>query len=176
MRARHARGDDHHMTPSSAAAAAAAIGPGLDEPALRDAARVAERIALDEAAAAAARDEYREQGLPRLQQEIPFDLQPDELVHAHRAAALLERSSPDPDAHAEPSPGALWVTSRRLVHAGSVPTELPLDDIEEMAVAVGRLLLVRLRDGSGFAVETDQPRLLRVVLAAAIEVVRQTGR
>jgi hypothetical protein len=57
-----------------------------------------------------------------------------------------------------------------------VPVELPLDDIEEMAVAVGRLLLVRLRDGSGFAIETDQPRLLRVVLAAAIEVVRQTER
>lgn len=154
---------------------AAATGLPLDEPALRDAAQVADRIARDEAAAAAARDEYRAQGLPRLKPEVPFELQPDELLHAHRAAALLEHSPADSDA-AEPGSGALWVTSRRLVHAGPTRTEVLLDDIEEMAVAVGRLLLVKLREGSGLAIETDQPRLLRVVLAAAIETMRQSER
>ena len=155
---------------------AATIGPSLDEPALRDAAHIAERIALDEAAATAARDEYRVNGLPRLSSEVPFDLEPDELVHAHRAAALLEHSSADSEARPEPGSGALWVTSRRLVHAGPTPTAVRLEDIDEMAVAVGRLLLVRLRDGTGIAIETDQPRLLRVVLAAAIEVARQSQR
>lgn len=171
MRQTHPRRDDRRVTPS-----AAAIGLPHDDPALRDAARVAERIALDEAAAATARDEYRLHGLPTLSSEVSFDLEPDELVHAHRPAALLEHSSVDSDAHSEPGSGALWVTSRRLIHAGPSPTAVRLEDIDEMAVAVGRLLLVRLRNGSGLAIETDQPRLLRVVLAAAIEVARQSER
>jgi hypothetical protein len=171
MRETHPHRDDQPMTTP-----AAAIGLPLGEPALRDAAQVAERIALDEAAAAAARDEYRARGLPQLPPDVPFDLLPGELVHAHRAGALLERSSAESDPPAEPSAGALWVTSRRIVHAGPSLTEVPLGDIEEMAVAVGRLLLLRLRNGSGLALETDQPRLLRVVLAAAIEVARQSKR
>ncbi|MEO8510171.1 MAG: hypothetical protein ABI534_02915 [Chloroflexota bacterium] len=157
-------------------ASRAAIGLPIDEPALRDAARVSERIALDEAAAEAAREGYRVHGLPRLSPEGALDLEPDELVHAHRPAALLEHSSADSDSHREPGFGALWVTSRRLVHAGPSPTSVRLEDIDEMAVAVGRLLLARLRNGAGLAIETDQPRLLRVVLAAAIEVARQSER
>ncbi len=41
-----------------------------------------------------------------------------------------------------------------------------------MAVALERLLLIRRRDGSDLAVEVDQPRLLRVQLAAAVAAER----
>ena len=46
-------------------------------------------------------------------------------------------------------------------------TRLHLTDIAESAVALERLLLLDLADGSDLAIEVDQPRLLRVQLAAA---------
>ena len=45
-------------------------------------------------------------------------------------------------------------------------------EIDEMAVALERLLLIRLRDGSDLAIEVDQPRLLRVQLATALAASR----
>jgi hypothetical protein len=53
-------------------------------------------------------------------------------------------------------------------------TEVPLGEIDEMVVALERLVLIRLRDGSDLAVEVDQPRLLRVQIAAAVAAVRAT--
>jgi hypothetical protein len=51
------------------------------------------------------------------------------------------------------------------------PSEIAveLDDIDEMAISMGRLLLIRLHDGSNWAIEAEQPRLLRVQIAAVLE-------
>ena len=63
--------------------------------------------------------------------------------------------------------GDLYLTSRRMVHVGESSREISLDAIEESAVSLERLLLLDLTDGSDTAIEVDQPRLLRVQLAAA---------
>jgi hypothetical protein len=41
-----------------------------------------------------------------------------------------------------------------------------------MGIGLERLVLIRLRGGSDMAIEVDQPRLLRVQLAAAIAAQR----
>jgi hypothetical protein len=90
-------------------------------------------------------------------------LDDDELVHAIRRSALLEQGD-----GAMPLGGSLYLTSQRLVHVGSEASrEVRLDAIQETAVSLERLLLLDLSDGSDLAVEVDQPRLLRVQLAAA---------
>ena len=66
-----------------------------------------------------------------------------------------------------PVGGTLYLTSDRLVHLGQERHEVELGDIEETAVALERLLLLDMTDGSDMAIEIDQPRLLRVQLAAA---------
>ena len=94
--------------------------------------------------------------------EAPFSLLDNEILHAVRASALLEdRQS------ALPQGGTLYLTSQRLIHAGQSPREVRLADITETGVALERLLLVDLADGSALAIEVDQPRLLRVQLASA---------
>ena len=66
-----------------------------------------------------------------------------------------------------PKGGSLYLTSQRLVHVGEASREVSLDAIQETAVSLERLLLLDLTDGSDLAIEVDQPRLLRVQLAAA---------
>jgi hypothetical protein len=66
-----------------------------------------------------------------------------------------------------PVGGTLYLTSRRLIHAGEQVSEVPLATIEEMALALERLLLIRLNDGLDLALEVAHPRLLRVQIAAA---------
>jgi hypothetical protein len=66
-----------------------------------------------------------------------------------------------------PLGGTLHLTSRRLIHVGEQVTEVPLTTIEEMALALERLLLIRLNDGLDLALEVSHPRLLRVQIAAA---------
>ena len=144
----------------------------VDEPAVRDAAEIAARIEADEAAAARARDEYRIQGLPELETDAAAGLRPDEQLHAMRGTAVVERSSISGETNG-PSVGGLWVTSLRLICATAEPMSIALEDVDEMTIAMGRLLLVRLADGSSLTIETDQPRLLRVQLAAAIEARRR---
>jgi len=51
--------------------------------------------------------------------------------------------------------------------------EVDLEHINDMAVAMERLLLIELDDGSDLAIEVDQPRLLRVQLAAARAAARE---
>ncbi len=63
--------------------------------------------------------------------------------------------------------GDLYLTSRRMVHVGESSREINLVAIQESAVSLERLLLLDLTDGSDLAIEVDQPRLLRVQLAAA---------
>ena len=83
-------------------------------------------------------------------------------MHAIRHAAILEEG----DA-ATPRGGDLYLTSRRMVHVGKSSRDISLDAIQESAVSLERLLLLDLTDGSDLAIEVDQPRLLRVQLAAA---------
>jgi hypothetical protein len=149
-----------------------------DEAALRDAEKIADRIASDEAAATEARQAYQAAGLPVLEPDgAGAFLQPGEVLHAVHESALLE----DPgwtDRATHPRGGTLYLTSERLVHTGVESSELSLAAIDEMGIGLERLVLVRLRDGSDMAIEVDQPRLLRVQLAAAIAAqrARETAR
>ena len=135
-----------------------------DAAALRDAAAIAERVSADEQAADAERARLVDGELPDLSTQLDDALQlaGGELVHAIRHAALLDEGEA-----ATPTGGSLYLTSNRLVHVGASSREIRLDAIQESAVALERLLLLDLTDGSDLAIEVDQPRLLRVQLAAA---------
>jgi hypothetical protein len=145
----------------------------IEGAAVRDAQNIAARIAEDEAAADEARQAYQANGIPTIEPDASAEalLKPGELLHAVHASALLEEA-PILDEVAQPRGGTLYLTSERLVHTATEATELPLVDIEEMAVALERLVLIRRRNGSDLALEVDQPRLLRVQLAAAIAAER----
>jgi hypothetical protein len=146
-------------------------------PALRDARSISARIAEDEVQADEARQRYQAEGLPTLEPDDAFAAlrQPDETPHAVHGSALLERGTGVADG-TQLAGGTLYLTSRRLLHAGAQLTEVPLTAIEEMAVALERLLLIRLSDGSDLALEVEHPRLLRVQIAAAKGAARATGR
>ena len=154
--------------------------PATDgEAALRDAERIADRIASDEAAANDARQAYQAEGLPVLEPDGAAGafLQPGEVLHAVHGSALLEDAGWTNRA-THPRGGTLYLTSERLVHTGVESSELSLAAIDEMGIGLERLVLIRLRDGSDLAIEVDQPRLLRVQLAAAIAAqrARETAR
>jgi hypothetical protein len=139
--------------------------------ALRDARAIAERVAADERAADAERERLAREPLPVLaaHAEQVFQPWPDEEIHAERRAAMVERSQAAPL-----SGGTLYLTSRRLVHVGNEAVlEIDLERVADMAVALERLLLVELTDGSDLAIEVDQPRLLRVQVAAARAALRE---
>jgi hypothetical protein len=99
---------------------------------------------------------------------------PDELLHAvHPETRLRADASGVTEADGR---GTLYVSSHRLVHAGQSVTEAALAAIEEMAVALDRLLLIRLTDGSDLAVEIDRPRLLRAQIATALAAAREQAQ
>ncbi|MEK6191886.1 MAG: hypothetical protein AABM41_06130 [Chloroflexota bacterium] len=148
-------------------------GPQPESAALRDARAIATRVTEDEAASDEARRRYQTDGLPVVEPEAGFAplALPGEVLHASRENALLERTlidAPEP----LPQAGTLYLSSERLVHVGTDATSIPLGEIEEMAVALERLLLVRLHDGTHLAIDTDRPRLLRVQIAAALVATR----
>jgi hypothetical protein len=145
------------------------LPPLQREVGLRDAERISDRIARDEAAADAAREAYRSEGLPVLE-DLAGDLEPGERLHAVHRMAMLELRSSE-----LPLGGTLLVTSRRLIHRGAELLAWPLGDIEEMSVALERLVLVELANGTDLAIEVDTPRLFRVQLAAAIAALREAG-
>jgi len=166
------------VTPSNTAADAvheAAAATPSDATSVRDAQRIAERIVRDETLADEARERYRTVGLPELEPSALLGmLNPGERLHAVHRMAMLEvgwrgATGADPNL---PHGGTLYVTSQRLVHRGTKEGTWGFGDIDEMAVALERLLLVRMRDGSDLAIEVDQPRLLRVQLAAALAASR----
>lgn len=120
-----------------------------------------------------ARQLYQVEGLPVLEADADFAAlrQPDETPHAVHGSALLEFGTASGRA-TQLQGGTLYLTSRRLVHAGQQLTEVPLTAIEEMGVALERLLLIRVSDGTDLALEVEHPRLLRVQIAAAIAAAR----
>jgi hypothetical protein len=142
---------------------------GMEGAAVRDAQNIEARIAADEAAADEARHAYQADGLPAIEPDAGAEaiLQAGESLHAIHATALLEEAGLG-EPGAQPRGGTLYLTSQRLVHTATELTELPLPEIEEMAVVLERLVLIRRRNGADLALEVDQPRLLRVQLAAAI--------
>jgi hypothetical protein len=146
-------------------------------PALRDARSIADRIAEDETKADTARERYQAEGPPTIEadERLAALLQKDEIPHAIHAGAMLEMGTTGANGR-HPVGGTLYLTSRRLIHAGEQVTEVPLATIEEMALALGRLLLIRLNDGLDLALEVSHPRLLRVQIAAAKAAARGRGR
>ncbi|MEP6807810.1 MAG: hypothetical protein ABI978_04345 [Chloroflexota bacterium] len=134
---------------------------------LRDAQAIADRIAIDREVAAEAAEQYATEGLPVLS-DPSFDAiaLPGEVLHAIHRSALLEVEERGTSA-AKPVGGTLYLTSRRLVHAGTTVTEIRLGKISEAAVALQRLVLLRMKDGADLALEVTQPRLLMVQLEAA---------
>jgi hypothetical protein len=147
-----------------------AVTTTKDSAALRDAQIVAARIGADEVAADDERTRLVHEPLPNLPDvdEPLLSLQPDEVMHAIRPMAMLEDGRGQP-----PSGGSLFLTSQRLVHVGEKRREVDVADIAETGVALERLLLIDMVDGSDLAIEVDQPRLLRVQLAAARAAARE---
>jgi hypothetical protein len=134
-----------------------------DGPALRDAAGTAERIADDERAAAAARERFRSAPIGVVEPDVELQphLAPGELVHDLRKRAILKAPGDD---RSLGYGGTLYLTSRRLVHLGQVVMSVQLTDVLETSRA-GERLLLSLRDGEGFSLEVDRPRLLRAEMA-----------
>jgi hypothetical protein len=164
-----------NTTPATDAVPAAVPRSPADPASVREAQRIAERIARDETLADEARERYRKDGLPVLEPSALLGLlNPGERLHAVHRMAMLETgwrgtTGSDPNL---PRGGTLYVTSQRLFHRGTQDGTWSFGDVDEMAIALERLLLVRLRDGSDLAIEVDQPRLLRVQLAAALAASR----
>ena len=124
------------------------------------------RLERDENAADALRLALRDGPM----RPIPADgtvsplLQPDEHVLATRVSAILNPPAGEP---AVPGyGGAMYVTTRRLLHVGRMLVAIPLSQVREVSLAGERLLLT-LDGGDGMSLETDQPRLLRVQISAA---------
>jgi hypothetical protein len=141
--------------------------------ALRDALTIAARIAEDETQAHEARLRYQAEGLPQVEADERLSAlsRTDETAHAIHTSAVLERGSPNGDG-ANLVGGTLYVTSQRVIHVAEETTEVGLGEIEEMAIALERLLLIRLRDGLDLALDVAHPRLLRVQIAAAMAAAR----
>jgi hypothetical protein len=138
-------------------------------PALRDAAAILARAQADEVAADQARERYRTRPMAALDPDARIGplLAPGERVLAVRRSAMVDRREPVPGSD-EPSglAGDLYLTSRRLVLVGRHTLAFDVDEIEETLLAGDQLLLV-MRGGQGAALGVDQPRLLRVEIAAA---------
>jgi hypothetical protein len=120
----------------------------------------------DEALAAAARALYRTQGIVSIEPDphVRSALGSDEQLLAMRQVAsvenVLERGGPRRS-------GRLAITTRRLMMVDGQPETLAgLDELDDVSVVMDRLL-VTLTSGAGFRIDAEQPRLLRVQLAAA---------
>lgn len=100
-------------------------------------------------------------------------LAPEELVLAVRRSVSLERRK----GWREPGGGLsgdLYVTTQRLVHLGRMQVEYALGEIQEAVVAEGALRLV-VGASRGVEIEVQDPRLLRVEIAAVREAARASA-
>lgn len=138
-------------------------------PGLRDAAEIVRLAAEDEVAATDARTRYRTEAPSRLEPDGPFAalLDQDEWLIAVRTSAVVDRRVPRPGEPARPGlDGQLAVTSRRLILTGRHVLTIELVEVEQIVLSGDRLLVV-MHGGSGVALDVEQPRLLRVQIAAA---------
>src|SRR5450759_171748 len=118
---------------------------GADNPAIRDAAEIVSRAAVDEAAADRARDEYLARAMPSLAPDgrIAPLLGPDEHVLAVRRSVVLDRRRPPPRSSSSACiVGYLYVTSKRLVLGGRLSVAIDLDEVEDAVVTGEGSLLI----------------------------------
>ncbi|MFL5651300.1 MAG: hypothetical protein ACJ77V_02150 [Chloroflexota bacterium] len=143
------------------------IGPGI-----RDAEAILERAREDERAAFDARARYRTEGLPAIEPDdaIAASIGADESIFVVRPSSAVSRHLRGDDT--EDFAGRLYLTSQRLILLGHTNVEVDLAEIDELALA-GERLLITLDDGTGLSIDTDQPRLLRVQIAAALTAGRE---
>ena len=140
-------------------------GSRVAEPAFNDAYQIAERISADEIAAEAARRRYREDGLPELAPDTTMGhlLRPGERLVALREQTVLELFDGKPTP--PPVGGRLYLTSERLLHSGTRQLhQIDLTSIDEVGPS-GERLLITLRNGDGWSLQLDGPRVLRVAMA-----------
>lgn len=152
----------------SSSAVGTSPGPGGDDAlviAERDAHTILVRARQDEHAALELRRRLRIEALATIEPDdrIGSLLDPGENLIAVRDATVVARH---PTVGAEaPRVVRLYVTTTRLVLLGSSSWSIPLDQIDELAVA-GEQVLVTLVDGQGICLDAGSPRLLRVQIAA----------
>jgi hypothetical protein len=128
-----------------------------------------EIAARDEAAASVARRQYRAVGMAPVDADarIAGMLRAGERIFATRSPTFISRRlSPDGPIAPRALEGDLYLTSERLIVAGPTTVEEDLEAIEEAVISGDQLLLV-VHDGVGLLLEVDQPRLMRVQIAAA---------
>jgi hypothetical protein len=155
----HPDGDPEGPTATTSTTTEERGGPGL-----RDAQAIVARIEADEAAAAAVRNSAVD-GLPFVEPDaiIGPELRDGERVHALREGALMNRL----DGGLLPGyAGRLYLTDRRLVHAGQALFSLALSTLDEASI-VGERLLLTLVSGEGVSFDVAQPRLLRAQIGIA---------
>jgi hypothetical protein len=133
-----------------------------------------DRATADEALADEARRQLREHGFAPIKPDdrIRRILAPDELVVAVRRSVSLERRVGRPESGAGQL-GDLYVTTERLVHLGDHRVDFPLSEIRDAIEAEGTLRLV-VAEEPGIEIEVDDPRLLRVEIAAVRESARSS--
>ena len=149
--ARNRRRSDH----------AAAFGP--DESAI---------VGIDERAATEARERYRDEPMAPIDASGPIAdvLGPAEFLLTVRIDARYDRRA-EPDPGSRGLVGDLYLTSSRLILLGRCALTYGLEEIEEIDLSGDRLRLV-MGPGTGLSLDVDQPRLLRVEIAAARELAR----
>jgi hypothetical protein len=97
-------------------------------------------------------------------------LEPDEVVVAVRRSVWLERRQGQREA-GEGLAGDLYVTSRRLIHLGRFRVDYGLGEIRDAVDAPGALRLI-VGEDRGIQISVDDPRVLRVEIAALRETAR----
>jgi hypothetical protein len=119
----------------------------------------------DAVAATVARARYRTAGPVTIPPDpaVRDALAPGERLVARRCNALVDRRH---DGASMRPAGDLYVTSRRLLLVGPTSFSIELDRIRDAAV-IGEQVVLILTGGVALSIETDQPRLLRVQIAAA---------
>ncbi len=136
---------------------------------------IGELTPTDEEEARRAREQYREVGIPMIESDalIAPHLAAGEQLLGYRPQASLGRVDEATRA-AVRDEGPLYVTDRRIVHLGRRTTSIPLADIDELAMADDRILAT-LSGARGVTLDVDEPRQLRVLIAAAKSAARLEG-
>lgn len=143
---------------------------------LHDAAAAGHGVTPDTAHPARSADEVRAEDARRrlhAQGIVPIEpderignlLERDELLYAVRRATSLERRQ-NPRGDDPGLRGDLYLTSRRLVHLGRTRVDYRLHEIRDAVVTAHRLVLVT-DERRGVTIDVDDPRVLRVEIAAA---------